>query len=182
MPINDKSCLEERYDDWNADNKEQILNHINARHSIFLHSKYGRGKTHFLKWLSKRYNEQGHWVYYSMFANTARRIREEIDLRRNGIYKTRIEDVMKDCKILCLDDCGNENMTANTHELLITVINHRYEHKKPTFITSNYSPKELARIYATQIGEVKAGQLVSRILTFGSIELQSKNYRQETEY
>ena len=73
-------------------------------------------------------------------------------------------------------------MTEYTHELLITIINYRYVNQKATLITSNYSPDELYNIYEKAIGEVKAGQLISRIMTFGAIELKSKNHRIEKEY
>lgn len=182
MPVNDKEVLNVKYDDWNAINKEQIKQHINTKHSIYLWSEYGLGKSHMLKWLAKRYHNQGHYVYLAMFADISRQIKEEINLRKSGIITTPLETKMKECKVLCIDDLGNEYMTQYTHELLITIINYRYVHKKATFITSNYNPEELYAIYEKAIGEVKAGQLISRILTFGSIELQSKNYRQELEY
>ena len=182
MPINNKEALNSKYDNWEANNKDEIVKHINANHSIYLHSEYGTGKTHFLKWVSNRYHNQGHYVYIAMFADISRAIKEEINLRKNGVINKSIESKMKDCKVLCIDDLGNEYMTAYTHELLITIINHRYEHKKATLITSNYSPEELYNIYEKAIGEVKAGQLISRIMTFGSIELQAINYRQKLEY
>jgi DNA replication protein DnaC len=77
---------------------------------------------------------------------------------------------------LLIDDIGNEKMTEFVHEALQVVIDHRYLHKKPTFITSNYSLKELYDLWTGKIGEVKAGQLVRRIKTFGAIELQGKNW------
>ena len=174
--------MHDKYDTWSASNKDEIVKHVNKYHSIYLHGKYGTGKTHFLKWITRQYRKQGHYVYYGMFADVARVIKDEFNLRKNGIYNTRIEDKMKSCKILCLDDLGNENMTNYTHELLVTVINHRYEHNKATFITSNYTPKELYEIYLKQIGEIKAGQLISRIMTFGEKQLISKNWRKELEY
>lgn len=182
MPINNKEALDSKYDVWEANNKEEIVKHINAHHSIYLYSEFGTGKTHFLKWAAKRYHKQGHYVYISMFADINRAIKEEITLRKNGVINKSIESKMKDCKVLCLDDIGNEYMTAYTHELLITIINYRYEHHKATLITSNYSPEELLNIYEKAIGEVKAGQLISRIMTFGVKELEAINYRQKLEY
>jgi len=182
MPINDKEVLSAKYDEWNAINKQQIREHININHSIYLHSQYGKGKTHFLKWAAKKYHQQGHSVYIALFADINRQIKDEMNLRKNGIYNKSIESYMKDCKVLMIDDLGNEYMTPYTHELLVTIINHRYVHNKATLITSNYSPEELYNIYEKAIGDVKAGQLISRIMTFGVIELQAENYRQKLEY
>ena len=174
--------VDSKYDNWDANNKQEIRNHINKNHSIYLFGDYGTGKTHFIKWLAKKYWNMGHTVYLSMFADISRLIKKEIDDRKNGIYNKSVETKMKECTVLCIDDLGNEYMTAYTHELLITIIDYRYVNKKATFITSNYSPEELYNIYEKAIGEVKAGQLISRIMTFGAIKLDSKNHRQEKEY
>ena len=182
MPINNKEALNSKYDEWEALNKVEIINHVNTKHSIYLWSQYGLGKTHFLKYASKKYHLQGHLVFIAMFADINRQIKEEINLRKNGIINKSIETKMKECKVLCIDDLGNEYMTEYTHELLITIINYRYVNQKATLITSNYSPDELYNIYEKAIGEVKAGQLISRIMTFGAIELKSKNHRIEKEY
>ena len=182
MSVNDKEILKNKYDEWNADNKDKIVSHINKHHSIYLYSQYGLGKTHFLKWLAKRYYNQQHQVYIAMFADISREIKKEIGLRKAGIFNKSLEESMRECKVLCLDDLGNENMTPNTHELLITVINFRYTNNKSTFITSNYNPEELYNIYSKAIGGVKAGQLISRIMTLGDIELLSENIREKLEY
>ena len=174
--------IDKKYNEWTAVNKEEIRTHINKKHSIYLHSDYGTGKTHFLYWLAKRYQNQRLSVYIGLFSDISRLIKKEIGDRQNGIVNKSIETKMIECDVLCLDDLGNEYMTAFTHELLVGVINHRYVHKKPTFITSNYSPKELYNIYEKAIGEVKAGQLVSRIMTFGAVELKADNYRAKNEY
>jgi DNA replication protein DnaC len=173
---------DEKYNKWNADNKEQIRKHINNRHSIYLWSKYGLGKTHFLLWLSKKYCYQGYNVFYAMFSDISRELKKEIGLRQAGIFNKSIDTKMRECDMLCIDDLGNEQMTAFTHEALVGVINYRYQYKLPTFVTSNYNPKELYNIYKNEIGEVKAGQLITRIQTFGVLELKAEDYRKKYEY
>lgn len=173
---------QEKYNEWDAINKEEIRAHINKRHSIYLHSEYGTGKTHFLLWLAKKYYNMGYSVYFAMFADISRELKKEIGDRQGGIYNKSINTKMRECDILCIDDLGNEQMTPFTHEALVTVINHRYVHKKPTFITSNYDPKALYNIYKKEIGEMKAGQLITRLQTFGVIELKAIDYRKKYEY
>lgn len=171
-----------KYDQWNAANKEEIKTHINKHHSIYLYGDYGTGKTHFIKWLAKKYWSMGHIVYVAMFSDISKLIKKEITDRKNGIFNKSAETKMKECKVLCIDDLGNEYMTSFTHELLVTIIDYRYVNKKATFITSNYSPEELYNIYEKAIGEVKTGQLISRLMTFGPIRLKAKNFREEGEY
>lgn len=179
-----REWLDEKYDEWEANNKDEIRTHINKHHSIYLYGDYGTGKTHFMKWLAKKYYKMGHSVYISMFADINRIIKKEINERQNGIFNKSVETKMKECRVLCIDDLGNEYMTPYTHELLTTIINYRYVHKdtKATYITSNYSPDELYNIYEKAVGDVKAGQLISRLMTFGVIKLDSINHRQEREY
>lgn len=174
--------IDKKYDEWNAINKDEIVKHINERHSIYLHSDYGMGKTHFLYWLAKRYQEQGLSVYIGFFSDINRELKKEIGDRQNGIFNKSIETKMRECRVLCIDDLGNEYMTPFTHEVLSGVINYRYKNKLPTFITSNYNPKQLKNIYEKAIGEIKTGQLISRIMTFGAVELKAENYRAKYEY
>lgn len=48
-----------------------------------------------------------------------------------------------DAKLLILDDLGAAKGTEWTEEINYRLINHRYEHKLPTLITSNVLPKDL---------------------------------------
>ena len=170
-----------KYDEWNANNKQEIVNHINKHHSIYLYGKYGTGKTHFLYWLSKKYQEQGASIYISMMGDINRKIKQEINDRKNDIYNKSEETKMRECTVLCIDDLGNEYMTQFVHEVLSTVINYRYINNLPTFITSNYTLKELYNVYSQSVGETKAGQIVSRVMKFGAIKLDAINYRKELD-
>ena len=172
----------EKYNEWDAINKEEIKNHINKRHSIYLHSEYGTGKTHFLLWLSKKYYNQGYGIYFAMFADISRDLKKEIGDRQGGVFNKSINTKMRECDVLCIDDLGNEQMTPFTHEALVTAINYRYMNDKATFITSNYSLKALYNIYEKEVGSTKAGQLITRIKTFGEIELKAIDYRKKYEY
>ena len=84
---------------------------------------------------------------------------------------------MREAELLFIDDLGNEVMTDFLHENMSNVIDYRYRNNLPTFITSNYNLRELYKKWQPKIGDIKAGQLVSRIKDFGEIELMSKNWR-----
>lgn len=175
---NNELITRKKFRQWEADNKEEIIAHVNKKHSIYLWGKFGTGKTHFLFWLANKYNLQGHQVYIDLFADISRKLKQEIAHQRST-GEIRVSEVtkMQESELLFIDDIGNEKMSDFIHESLASVINYRYINERPTFITSNYSLKELYNVWVEQIGDVKAGQLVSRIKTFGAIEIKSKNWR-----
>lgn len=56
-------------------------------------------------------------------------------------YDARFETI-RDIPLLVLDDLGTENTTPWAREKLYQIINHRYNSKLPTVITSNRDPKK----------------------------------------
>ena len=175
---NDKEITKEKYKTFECDNLDQIKKQINEHKSIYLWGTYGKGKTHFSKWLANIYNLRGNNVYIKLSADIIKDLREEIQFNKStGEVRKSITDKMREIDVLFIDDLGQEKMTEFVHECLQVVIDDRYRNEKPTFITSNYSFGELYNIWSDKIGETKAGQLVSRIKTFGVIEIESKNWR-----
>ena len=174
---NDNIILQERYKQFTCDNRDEIIKHINTKNSIYLYGKYGLGKSHFLKWAANKYNLQGKSIYYSLVAEINRKLRKEVQYSMSTGESIRSEvDKMKDIDVLLLDDIGNEKMTEFIAEAMQVVIDHRYTHKKPTFISSNYSINELFKVYEKSIGTVKAGQLARRIKVFGEIQIIGQNW------
>lgn len=176
---NTQEIYKRKYETFDCENLPEIRTHINKHHSIYLWGKYGTGKTHFLHWLFAKYNKEGHHGTLKLAAEIHHDLISEIKHHKaTGEHKTSITTKMMYTELLFIDDLGNEHMTDFVHECLQLVIDYRYRNDKPTFITSNYSYTELYNIYADKIGEVKAGQLVSRIKTFGVVEIKGRNWRQ----
>jgi DNA replication protein DnaC len=161
-----------KYDDFECGNTNEIINHVASRKQIYLWGEYGRGKSHFLKYLQRK---QGGLLI--LVAEMHSKMLEEINQQKSGYVQKSIKNQMLDTPYLYLDDLGNENMSDFVQETLQIVINTRYEKKMPTYITSNYSLEELYHNWTKKIGKGKAGQLASRIETFGVIEIKGINYR-----
>jgi DNA replication protein DnaC len=63
-------------------------------------------------------------------------------------YDKRFE-MVRDVGLLVLDDLGTENTTPWAREKLYQIINHRYNNRLPTVITSNRKPEDIEpRIYS----------------------------------
>lgn len=175
---NTQEIYKPKYLTFECDNLDEIRNHINKYHSIYAHGKYGVGKTHMLHWLAQTYNNRGHHIFFELAAQIHHDLINEINYTKaTGEYKISITKRMQLSELLFIDDLGNEKMTDFVHECLQIVIDYRYRNDMPTFITSNYTLNELFDKWRTTIGDVKAGQLVSRIKTFGAVEIKGRNRR-----
>lgn len=65
---------------------------------------------------------------------------------RRDSYDTYIEKFLT-CDVFVIDDLGKEKGSEHSLEKLFMVINDRYNKKKATVITSNYSPENLKSFY-----------------------------------
>ncbi len=176
--FNDKLLKRDKFKTFNCDNWDEIRVFINDHRGGYMYSNYGKGKTHLMYYLANLYNLQGHSVHIELFADISRKVKQEFNNNKNGIINKSLVDQMLDVKILFLGDLGNEKITEYVaSDILQIVIDYRYKNEKPTFISSNYTLGELYDIYKPVLGDIKTGQLLSRIKTFGVIEIKGKNWR-----
>ena len=91
-------------------------------------------------------------------------------------------EYLQNVDYLFIDDLGNESKSEfNVADILLPIIDYRYVNKKPTFISSNYSLAELYGMYGSVIkgdyAQKQVRPLISRLKTFGELEIKSKNWR-----
>lgn len=79
-------------------------------------------------------------------------------------------DIYKKCDILLLDDYGAENNTPYSSECIYSIVNHRYNHKKITIITTNLSINTL---------KDRDSRIYSRISCGTIIQMPDKNWRKK---
>ena len=124
--------------------------------------------------MANYYNKKGYSVYIELWSESIRKIKAEFDVDKTKVIVER----MRETGILFIDDLGNEYKSKWTiQEALINILNYRYENNKPTVITSNYDLDGLFKAYVDVAGVQSAGQIVSRLKTFGVIEIKSKDWR-----
>jgi DNA replication protein DnaC len=170
-----------KYDEWKHPQHDQIVKHVQENRNIYLWGSVGLGKTHFLYWLSNQVNKKGSNVHVESTFEIARKTKEEFNRKMEIGEKTYMQR-LQDVDYLFIDDMGNERKTEfNIIEILWPLIDYRYVNNKPTFITSNYSIIDLYNLYSKAIGGEYAKQqiapIISRLKTFGEIELKGRNYR-----
>jgi|LGOV01.1.fsa_nt_gb DNA replication protein DnaC len=170
--------LHPKYLKFHCDNWSDIKELFKEYRNLYVWGKTGRGKTHMQYYMANYYNKKGVSVYVQLWSESIRQIKAEFDVEKTKVIVKR----MMDTGILFIDDLGNEYKSKwTTQEALINILNYRYEHSSPTVITSNYTLDELFQEYSKVAGVKSAGQIVSRLKTYGKIEIKSKDWRESND-
>lgn len=117
--------------------------------SLFIYGPCGSGKTIlaaamlFEKLRQDYFTNNEITVRFCTVETTFDTLRKEI----NQTPDTSFFDDLMNCDLLVLDDLGTDKPTDWVLTTLYRLINHRYEYKKDTIITSNKSLKELAELF-----------------------------------
>lgn len=100
-------------------------------------------------------------------------IKIAMEIRKNFDSENEVVDHLSNIDLLILDDFGKEKSTPWIQQLSYLVINERYEKKKPTIITTNYSGQDLN----TKFDTATIGRLIEccHVMKFSKV----KNYRTE---
>ena len=109
---------------------------------MYIHGKYGTGKTYILAIMANELAKIGHQVYFAYYPDLARELKSAIG---DGSLEDKIQE-LKQTEILMLDDIGGEYFSEFIRdEVLGPILQHRLLDSKPTFFTSNLSYTDLAK-------------------------------------
>lgn len=145
---------------------------------LYIHGKYGCGKTYLLAYLAKTLANNGHQVIFAYYPDLARNLRSAIS---TGELEELVEE-LKSIEVLVLDDFGGETMTNYLRdEVLGAILQERMINKKLTFMSSNLDEKLLIQHLKeskSNIDDVRASRIYERIrVLMDFIELSDQNYR-----
>ncbi len=150
--INRNIRLPVRYEDAEletGENQSAILDFLSQyddSKGLFLYGPCGTGKTHLLYALSRIFIANNRDVIVLTITELLDGSRKEFDAER-----TYLEKIMKHTGVLMLDDMGAEKTSDWTSEVVYKVINHRYLHVLPTFITSNLDMQGIHDKYGDRV-------------------------------
>ena len=141
-----------------------------SRPGIYIYGQVGSGKTHLLSALSQLLMaEHGITVCAVPAVKMLYRIRSTFSPESQEDTDYLVKGY-SGVEVLFLDDLGAEKPSDWVKEIFYLIIDNRYNSMLPTFISSNYSPKELA----AKLDD----RLVSRLLQDSIItKLEGKDYR-----
>lgn len=109
---------------------------------LVLFGNYGTGKTHLASAIANELLHQNYRVLFAVVPDLLDHLRSTFGPSSEVEYDQRFE-MIRDAAILVLDDLGTENTTPWAREKLFQIINHRYNGRLPTVITSNRRPEEI---------------------------------------
>lgn len=175
--------------DTQSSSRKKIYKHIteyfnnldeeNFQKGLYLYGSFTKGKTYSLAMIAKelaKNNKESLLIYFPDLV---------LDLK-NALGTSRFEDLinmLKSVDVLMLDDLGAENITPWIRdEILGPVINYRLLAKKPLYVSSNITPKDLISHLAIDNlpnSTLKAERIVTRLQSLlQSIDMNdSKTYK-----
>lgn len=145
---------------------------------LFIHGKYGCGKTYLLAYLAKNLTELGHKVIFAYYPDLVRSLKSAIS---TGELEALI-DKLKTVEVLMLDDFGGETLTSFIRdEVLGAILQERMTNNLLTFMTSNLNEKLLVdhlKESNRDIDELRASRIYERMRALMEfVELNDENYR-----
>lgn len=109
---------------------------------LVLMGNYGCGKTHLAAAIANEALRRHCRVLFAIVPDLLDHLRSTFGPNSEVEYDARFETI-RDVPLLILDDLGTENTTAWAREKLYQIINHRYNYRLSTVITSNRDPKDI---------------------------------------
>jgi DNA replication protein DnaC len=110
---------------------------------LILFGGYGCGKTHLGAAIANQVlREYLMTVLLTVVPDLLDHLRSTFGPHSEVEYDERFEEV-RSAQVLILDDFGTENATPWAREKLFQLVNHRYNYRLPTVITSNRKPEDL---------------------------------------
>lgn len=121
----------------------------------------GCGKTHLAAAVANRLLARGKPVYFVVVPDLLDHLRSAYGPDSKVPYDQLFETI-RSAPLLILDDLGSHSSTPWAREKLYQLINHRYNHRLPTVITTNFSMDELDQSderLASRLADVKVSTL-----------------------
>jgi DNA replication protein DnaC len=143
------------FDTFNPENaqqagyKRQVLDYcadllsggLGRRSWLILHGNYGTGKTHLAAAVLHEAMAQGLQCRFRVWPQWIERLQGTFGGKGDS---GAVVNELKSGQVVVLDDLDNQHPTEWTQEKLYTALNFRYNGNKPTILTFNHTPTEMA--------------------------------------
>lgn len=146
---------------------------------LYIMGGNGTGKTHLAAAIAIDLMRREIPVIFRNSVTLMQELRDKLDHPDesiHGFYRS-----LREADLLIIDDLGKERCTEWTMSELYGIVNDRYEDMRPTIITTNYSPDNLAAALIPSGGDrTKIDAVVSRLReSCAVIVLDGEDYRKE---
>lgn len=123
--------------------------------NLLLTGRPGLGKTHLSAAIAREVSGAGWSVVYDTAGHIFRLFEDQKFGREEG--EEDVERVLR-CDLLILDDLGTELTTAFVQSALYQIVNTRLMERRPTILSTNLMPDELAQRYSPQVASRIEGE------------------------
>ncbi|MCR4951715.1 MAG: ATP-binding protein [Solobacterium sp.] len=155
------------------------MNHTDSERGLFIYGTMGVGKTYLAACAANERARKGDKTAFIHYPTFTMRMAAQVN---EGEYRTELKRLMY-ADFLVIDDIGAENCTEwNRDQLLLPLLNYRYENKKTTWFTSNQDEITL-KIHFTFSSKgkeeaLKAERIIERIRALAEfVPLSGKDRR-----
>lgn len=129
---------------------------------LYIEGTFGTGKTHLAAAIALQLMEQGYSVIFRTADDLLRDIKATFDGAGEG--EQEVQERIKGCGLLVIDDIGKEQATDWTTAQLYAIINDRYESQKPLIVTTNFNETDLTAVESPKgVGEHRIKAILSRL-------------------
>ena len=147
---------------------------------LFLFGGYGCGKTHLAAAIANEAMRREYQTMFMVVPDLLDHLRSTFGPSSEIAYDDRFETI-RNIQLLVLDDLGTESSTAWAREKLFQIINHRYNYRLPTVITSNNNLDKLEeRLFSRLHDEVLCQRVLIRCGDYRRLSVDQRipnNYR-----
>jgi DNA replication protein DnaC len=127
---------------------------------LVFNGPYGCGKTHLAAAIANAQIEKGRRVLFVTAPDLLDHLRSSFGMNdEEESFSARFEEV-RSVPLLVLDDLGIESPTAWATEKLYQVLNHRYNTRLPTVITTNHRLDELELRLRSRLSDLAVTELI----------------------
>jgi DNA replication protein DnaC len=119
---------------------------------------YGSGKTHLAAAIANYRLGLGHAVLFVVVPDLLDYLRATFGPSSDAALDERL-DAIRESSLLVLDDLGAHNSTPWAQEKLFQILNHRYNSRAPTVVTSNQRLEELDPRVTSRLADLDLSQV-----------------------
>jgi DNA replication protein DnaC len=113
-----------------------------TRQWLVFYGGFGAGKTHLAAAIAHELIKRKSRVIFQVVPDLLDHLRASFGPNSELRYDQLFEAV-KDSEVLILDDLGEERQNSFAEEKLFQLINHRYNRRLPTVVTTNREPEKI---------------------------------------
>lgn len=126
---------------------------------LVLHGPFGTGKTHLAVAIANYRLSRGEPAIFIVVPDLLDHLRSTFMPSSDVTYDELFETV-RNSPMLILDDLGTQTTTAWAQEKLYQILNHRYNKRLPTVITTNLEPDEIEPRIRSRLGDATVSKVI----------------------